>query len=269
MRHARTTKPRAPAQTPRPARWALAAGLAGFYFVAIYVFVRFNPWLLVGGLLYGAAMAGAGYALGLGRLARHRLTVILALAALAALPMIAGGREVHPSRVEVAGSMVPPLVLVGSGVGVVLAVGAVMVARQQVETPPKAPVPLRPKLVGLITSLAILVQMLRDFGRLDIDLVLVAAAVGVAAAAIPVGFQSGQLWLIIVGWITVAAIPAAHLHPGYTAYFGFDGFGIVFDFVSLWMTRIGAVMAAIGIGAFHRRRKTSVPPPVVDDSSTR
>ena len=250
-----TTQARMPPQVLRPGRWAVAAGLAGFYFVAPYV-SRFNPWLMTAGLLYGAAMAGAGYALGRGRLAGHRSTVFLALAALAALPMVAGGRG-HSSWVEVAGSMVPPLAMIGAGAGAVLAVAAVVVARRQALAP-KAPAPLRPGRVGLFTSLAVLAQMLRDLGRLDIDLVLVAAAVGVAAAAVPVGFRSGRLWLVLVGWITVAAIPATHLQPGYTAYFGFDGPGILFDFVSQWVTRIGALMAAIGIMKFHRRRRRTI-----------
>jgi hypothetical protein len=238
---------------PDPVRWAAIAGLAAFYFVAVYVFARFNPLLLLGAFAYATAMAGAGYALALGRGSRSKTTTVLALAALAALPMVAGGRESHPSWVEIAGSMVPPVVLAGAGLGTVLAAAAVLVSRRHLRAPHTALPPLRPPLVGLFATLGILAQMLRDLGLLDARLLIIALLVGVGAAAIPVGLQSNHLWVSLAGWATVAALPVLHLHPGYTAYFGFNGVGILFDLAGLWLTGIAGAIAAIGI-ALHRRR---------------
>jgi hypothetical protein len=78
-------------------------------------------------------------------------------------------------------------------------------------------------------------------------------SVGVGAAAIPVGLQSKHLWVSVAGWVTVAAIPVLHLHPGYTSHFGFDGAGILLDIAALWLTGIAGAIAAIGIALHHRR----------------
>jgi hypothetical protein len=238
---------------PDPVRWAAIAGSAAFYFVAVYVFARFNPLLLLGALAYATAMAGAGYALALGRGSRSKTTTGLALAALAALPMVAGGRESHPSWVDIAGSMVPPLVLAGAGLGTVMAAAAVFVSRRQLRVPHTILPPLRPLLVGLSATLGVLAQMLRDLGLIDARLLIIALLVGVGAAAIPVGLQSKHLWVSVAGWVAVAVIPVLHLHPGYTAYFGFNGVGIFFDLAGLWLTGIAGAIAAIGIALHHRR----------------
>lgn len=246
-------------RVPRPGRWALIAGLAGFYFVAVHIFTSFSLWLLLGGLVYGVAMAGAGYALCLGRLSGHRPTVILALSAMAAVPLLAGGSGAQEYWVEIAGSLVPFLVLAGVGAGSGLAVAAVAVAlrfaRSRVEPLP----PLRPVLVGLAAFGVVLAPVLPYLGQIQLPvLVLVlilAAAVGAGAAAIPIGLQAGHWWLAVVGWITVAAIPVLHLHPGYTARFGFNGGGIWLDLISLGITAIGALVCLVGI-LIVRRRKT-------------
>jgi hypothetical protein len=202
---------RVPVSTVPATRIGLAIGGVAAYLVAGSLFRSANVDVrgaiaLVG--VYGLSFGIAGASLAVGRRADARTVMAIALLALLADPL----RLLFPLYIPRGVTLLTVDNLSASGVTVLLAatsaVGAWLVHRRRAADLPAIP----PWLVGGLVCVLALAYGTRPGFDPDAwpGLALYAVAVGLGAAAVPIGVYGKRRGLTWLGWIAVGGLPALH-----------------------------------------------------------